>query len=69
MEGLNSGHNIRTEKKVRVMSKVRATSNAFGNEAVFLWERLSASIVAAGKPLPRGCQKATISEAFGELRL
>jgi hypothetical protein len=51
------------------MSEVRAMSNAFGNEAVFLWERLLASIVAAGKPLPRGCQKATISEAFGELRL
>ena len=30
-----------------------------GNE---VWERLSASIVAAGKPLPQGCKKATSLE-------
>jgi hypothetical protein len=33
-----------------------------GNEVWFLWERLSASSLAAGKPLPQGCKKAASLE-------
>jgi hypothetical protein len=31
-----------------------AWRHPIGNEVSFLWERLSASMIAAGKPLPRG---------------
>jgi hypothetical protein len=34
------------------------------NDVLFLWERLSASMIAAGKPLPQGCKNAASLEVI-----